>query len=99
MPARRVVQTEALAFLAANPADPGTSVITSLPDLSELSGLDLDAWRAWFVGAVRRVIAWVPEGGAVTIRRTAVTELLFAALVLLFTAILVSLPSPKLPVH
>ena len=63
MPARRVVQTEALAFLAANPADPGTSVITSLPDLSELSGLDLDAWRAWFVGAVRRVIAWVPEGG------------------------------------
>ena len=39
------------------------------------------------------------EGGAVTIRRTAVTELLFAALVLLFTAILVSLPSPKLPVH
>jgi putative copper export protein len=39
------------------------------------------------------------EGGAVTIRRTAVTELLFAALVLLFTAILVSLPSPKLPAH
>jgi hypothetical protein len=63
MPLRRVLHTEALAFLAANPADPGTSVVTSLPDLSELSGFDLDAWRGWFVGAVRRVVAWVPEEG------------------------------------
>ncbi len=35
------------------------------------------------------------EGGAMKIRRTAMTELVFAALVLLATAILVSLPSPK----
>lgn len=35
------------------------------------------------------------EGGALKIRRTASTELAFAALVLLLTAILVSLPSPK----
>lgn len=39
------------------------------------------------------------EGGAVMIRRTASTELVFAAAVLLLTAILVSLPSPKLPDH
>jgi putative copper export protein len=39
------------------------------------------------------------EGGARTIRRSASTELAFAALVLLITAILVSLPSPKLPGH
>lgn len=63
MPTRRVLQAEALGFLAANPAAPGTSVITSLPDVSELSPIDLDAWRAWFVLAVRRVIAWVPEDG------------------------------------
>ena len=36
--------------------------MTSLPDVSELP-LDLDAWRAWFVGAVRRVIRWVPALG------------------------------------
>jgi hypothetical protein len=63
MPARRVLHAEALAFLAANPADPGTSVVTSLPDLSELPRFDLDAWRAWFIDAVRRVVAWVPEEG------------------------------------
>jgi len=62
-PTRHVHQTEALAFLAANPAEPGSSVVTSLPDLSELPRLDLDGWRAWFVDAVRRVVAWVPEGG------------------------------------
>jgi putative copper export protein len=39
------------------------------------------------------------EGGARKIRRTAATELGVAACVLLATAILVSLPSPKLPGH
>jgi putative copper export protein len=37
------------------------------------------------------------DGGALAIRRTATTELGFAAVVLLFTAILVSVPSPKAP--
>ena len=37
------------------------------------------------------------DGGARKIRRTASTELAFAGLVLLLTAILVSLPSPKAP--
>jgi hypothetical protein len=63
VPSRRVVQAEALAFLAANPAELGASVITSLPDLSEAPPFDLEAWRAWFVGAIERVIEWVPEGG------------------------------------
>jgi hypothetical protein len=61
-PTRRVVQAESLAWLAANPAEDGASVVTSLPDVSELP-LDLDAWRAWFIGAVRRVVRWVPHGG------------------------------------
>jgi hypothetical protein len=63
MPVRRVVQAEALAFLASHPAEPGTSVVTSLPDLSELPHLDEEAWRTWFVEAVRSVVAWVPEAG------------------------------------
>lgn len=62
-PLRRVVQAEALAWLDANPADATTSVVTSLPDVSELPHLDLDAWRAWFVGAVRRITRWVPAQG------------------------------------
>jgi hypothetical protein len=58
------VQAEALAWLEANPAEKGASVVTSLPDVSELPELDLPAWRVWFVGAVRRIIRWVPDEGA-----------------------------------
>ena len=63
MTVRNVVQAEALAWLDANQADPGASVVTSLPDISELPDLDLDGWRAWFIGAVRRIIRWVPDEG------------------------------------
>ncbi len=57
-----VVQAEALAWMDANAPDPAASVITSLPDVSELA-LDLDGWRAWFIDAARRVIRWVPPTG------------------------------------
>jgi hypothetical protein len=60
---REVVQAEALGWLAARAAEPGTSVITSLPDASELPALGFDGWRAWFVEAARRVIRWVPADG------------------------------------
>lgn len=49
--------------MSENPAAPGTSVVTSLPDLSELPALGLDGWRSWFIDAVRRVIAWIPADG------------------------------------
>ena len=60
--ASMIIHADALAWMAATPAEPGTSVITSLPDVSELP-LPLDAWRAWFVDAARRVVRWVPEDG------------------------------------
>jgi hypothetical protein len=63
MPIRRVVQAEALGWLDANAAADRDGVITSLPDVSELPELGLEAWRAWFIGAVRRVIRWVPRSG------------------------------------
>jgi hypothetical protein len=63
MPARRVVQAESLAWLDANPAAAGASIMTSLPDVSELPDLDLDAWRAWFVEAVRQIVRWLPDEG------------------------------------
>jgi copper transport protein len=67
-------------------------------------GYALDA-KLFFVGVVAALGAWNwrrvgpslgSDGGARAIRRTASTELLVAAVVLLLTAILVSLPSPKL---
>jgi hypothetical protein len=59
---RSVIQAEAFAWMAANPAREDMSVVTSLPDVSELP-LDLTSWRAWFVGAVARVVRWVPSAG------------------------------------
>lgn len=59
-PQRRVLQADALAWLQENPAEPGSSVVTSLPDLSELPELGVEGWRDWFVEAARRVVRWVP---------------------------------------
>ena len=59
---RTIIQGDALAWLDENVASPRTSVITSLPDVSELE-LDLAGWKAWFVATSEKVIRWVPEGG------------------------------------
>jgi hypothetical protein len=60
---RDIFEAEALAWLAANPAAPRTSVVTSLPDVSEVAPMGFDAWRAWFVEAARTIVRWLPEGG------------------------------------
>jgi hypothetical protein len=60
-PTRTIVHAEALAWLDANPAAPCTSIVTSLPDVSEVPALGFDAWRAWFVRAARHVVRWVPD--------------------------------------
>jgi hypothetical protein len=62
-PAREVFQAEALSWLASREAAPETSVVTSLPDVSEVPALGYDAWRAWFVEAARAVLRWVPASG------------------------------------
>jgi len=63
-PARRtIVHGDALAWLDANPVRSGTSVITSLPDASELAGLGFEGWRQWFVSTAGRIIRWVPDDG------------------------------------
>jgi hypothetical protein len=61
MASRRVVQAEAMAWLDANPAGDGDSIVTSLPDVSELPELGFDGWRVWFVAAARRIVRWIPE--------------------------------------
>ncbi len=61
---RRVVHhAEALDWLSANAPEPGSSVVTSLPDVSEVPEKGFDGWRAWFIEAARRVIRWVPQEG------------------------------------
>jgi hypothetical protein len=49
---------------------PATSVITSLPDVSELPGLSLEAWRSWFIAAAEAVIAWIPADGVAIFYQT-----------------------------
>lgn len=62
-PRRTVIRADALAWLAEHPAEPGTSVITSLPDAAELPECDFAAWQRWFSKAVSAVLAWVPGDG------------------------------------
>jgi putative copper export protein len=70
----------------------GNALIRKLVVVAIVLGLGAWNWRR--VGP-----SLGTDGGALKIRRTATTELLFAALVLLLTAILVSTPSPKLLGH
>jgi hypothetical protein len=62
--ARRVVHhADAIAWLHAQGRIAGASVVTSLPDLSELSGLGVDGWRRWFVGAAQAAMRCIDEDG------------------------------------
>ena len=70
----------------------GYALITKLCVVAVVLGLGAWNWRR--VGP-----SLGKDGGAAKIRRSASTELAFAAVVLFVTAILVSLPSPKLPGH
>lgn len=69
---REVHRAEARAWLASTPAPEHASVITSMPDLSEMRleeagfaevPLGLPRWKAWFVDTAQQIIRWVPEGG------------------------------------
>ncbi len=60
---RTIIQADALTWLDEHSAEPHTSVITSLPDVTELPGRDLGHWRRWFGEAARRVLRWVPDDG------------------------------------
>jgi hypothetical protein len=63
-PTRTVHQTDALEWLAANPLPAGASVLTSLPDASELARRAAAGWSSWFVDAARAVLQALPDAGA-----------------------------------
>jgi hypothetical protein len=62
-PRRSVHHGDALAWLAGAAPLAGASVITSLPDLSELPHLDLAAWQVWFTEAAALTMQAVPAEG------------------------------------
>jgi hypothetical protein len=63
-PSRVVVHADALAWMRVNEAPARASVVTSLPDVSELPELGFDGWRRWFVDTARTILRWLPEEGA-----------------------------------
>lgn len=62
-PRREVIHADALTWLAENPAAPGSSVVTSLPDIAEVPERGFDGWRVWFADCARRIIQWLPPEG------------------------------------
>lgn len=62
-PARTVICADAMPWLLENRRSPGTSFITSLPDVSAFPRWTLDAWKLWFREAAERVLhATCPTG-------------------------------------
>jgi len=68
-PARTVHCTDALAWLAANGTLEGASIVTSLPDVSELA-MPIDAWRRWFSDAAALVLSSMPMAGVAIFYQT-----------------------------
>ena len=64
MASRNIIHGDAIAWLQ----DPGNriagaSVITSLPDISEVPERGFEGWKSFFGQAARLVQAWVPDDG------------------------------------
>jgi hypothetical protein len=62
-PTRQIIRAEALAWLAENEPPPHTSIITSLPNVTEMPVQDFAGWRSWFIVAAGRVLRWLPSDG------------------------------------
>jgi hypothetical protein len=61
-PQREVIHGDAIDWLLAHPSLATTSVITSLPDVSEL-GVSLDSWRQFFLAAARACLLSTADDG------------------------------------
>ena len=62
-PRRTVHHGDAIAWLRAAGPLAASSVVTSLPDVSELPALSLDGWRRWFEEAALLTMRSVPDEG------------------------------------
>ncbi len=62
-PARQVHHADAIAWLREQGRLQGSSVITSLPDISEIPSLGFAGWQSWFEDAAALVMNSVPDEG------------------------------------
>jgi len=62
-PRRTIHHGDAVAWLRAQGRLSGASVVTSLPDVSEMPSADLAGWRRWFEDAARLVVETVGDDG------------------------------------
>jgi hypothetical protein len=62
-PTRIVHHADAFEWLRARDRLVGCSVVTSLPDVSEVPSLDLPDWSRWFEGAATLIVNAVPDDG------------------------------------
>jgi len=62
-PHRQVYQADALRWLALTPPRPKTSVVTSLPDISEMSPMNVQEWKSWFISTAQTILQWIPREG------------------------------------
>jgi hypothetical protein len=69
-PRRTVHCTDAVAWLQAQEVLAGCSIVTSLPDVSELGGMALPDWKRWFVDSARLVLSRLPEDGVALFYQT-----------------------------
>lgn len=69
-PTRAILVGDGVAWLTANPLPATHAVVTSLPDVSEMKPMRLDAWREWFVATVALVCARTAETAAAVFYQT-----------------------------
>jgi hypothetical protein len=62
-PLRAVHHTDAISWLRRQGRLAGASVVTSLPDVSEVPALGLEGWKRWFEEAALQVMQAVPDDG------------------------------------
>ncbi len=62
-PSREVWCEDGLGWLERNGPLVGSSLVTSLPDVSGMPELGLAGWRDWFVAAAERVLRATPDEG------------------------------------
>jgi len=71
---REVITGDAVEWLCGAGVVSGASFVTSLPDMSELSPLTLEAWRSWFVDTAAAVLRATPDDGVSIFFQTDVIE-------------------------
>jgi hypothetical protein len=62
-PTREVLCEDAVAWLRSSGPLSGSSVVSSLPDISEFSGHTVDQWTSWFVDTARLLLQSTPDEG------------------------------------